>query len=151
MFDDLVIRAASVEDFVEAARIDREAMGADGYPLYFFRQALSMFDDGFLVAVQGEEMLGQGFVGARAGDPETAELYSIVVAKAARGQGVGRKLTAASIDWAARQGCRRIVLTVSPDNAPAYAIYESLGFQIEHREENYYGDGAPRLFMTRDF
>ena len=150
MSEDLVIRAATVEDLAEAARIDREEMGADGYPLYFFRQALSMFGDGFLVAMRGGDMLGEAFVGARATDPETAELYSIVVDKASRGQGVGRRLTAAAIDWARSKGCRRVVLTVVPENKPARAVYEALGFQIEHREENYYGDGAPRLFMTRD-
>ncbi|MGD2131146.1 MAG: GNAT family N-acetyltransferase [Maricaulaceae bacterium] len=150
MSDDVIIRAATLDDFTGAAHLDRDEMGAEeGYPLYFFRQAFGLFGDGFLVAVRNDEVLGYLLVGRRVDDPKTVEIYSIVVDKATRGQGVGRKLTAAGIAWAQERAAGRVVLTVEPTNAAARAVYESLGFETERAYEDYYGDGTPRLFMTR--
>jgi ribosomal protein S18 acetylase RimI-like enzyme len=42
----------------------------------------------------------------------------------------------------------RIDLVTHPENAPALALYSSLGFVIEERLEDYYGDGEPRLMLA---
>jgi L-phenylalanine/L-methionine N-acetyltransferase len=58
------------------------------------------------------------------------------------GQGVGRRLMAACIDLADNWlGITRIELSVYVDNAPAIALYESCGFEIE---------GTARNFCLRD-
>ena len=44
---------------------------------------------------------------------------------------------------------KRIDLVTHPDNIKAIALYQSLGFAIESRKENYYGDGEPRIVMAR--
>lgn len=41
----------------------------------------------------------------------------------------------------------RIDLVTHPDN-PALRVYQSLGFKIEERKENYWGDGEPRLVLA---
>ena len=41
----------------------------------------------------------------------------------------------------------RIDLVTHPEN-PALELYESLGFVVETRKENYYGDGEPRLVLA---
>ena len=41
----------------------------------------------------------------------------------------------------------RIDLVTHPDNVKAIRLYESFGFIIESRKENYFGDGEPRLIM----
>jgi len=41
-----------------------------------------------------------------------------------------------------------IDLVTHPDN-PALKLYESLGFTVEERKENYFGDGQPRLVLAR--
>ncbi len=47
---------------------------------------------------------------------------------------------------------KRIDLVTHPENSAALELYLSLGFQVESREEDYYGDGQPRLVLvkTRD-
>jgi ribosomal-protein-alanine N-acetyltransferase len=47
------------------------------------------------------------------------------------------------------KGCARIDLVTHPDNAAAIALYGSLGFALESRKEDYFGDGEPRVVMQR--
>lgn len=63
----------------------------------------------------------------------------IFVSEAARGQGVGRALMAAGLDWAeANPILRKIGLSVFADNARAVALYQALGFEQEgHRRGEY--------------
>lgn len=41
-----------------------------------------------------------------------------------------------------------IDLATHPDNERAIKLYESLGFTLGERVENYFGDGEPRIIMT---
>ena len=50
---------------------------------------------------------------------------------AGRGSGLGRALVQAAIERARERGCRRIELDVDEANAPALALYRSLGFSGE--------------------
>lgn len=43
---------------------------------------------------------------------------------------------------------KRIDLVTHPDNFKAIKLYELLGFKIEARKENYFGDGEPRVVMS---
>ncbi len=58
-----------------------------------------------------------------------ALLEDVVVGKAMRGSGIGRKLLAAAIETARADGCLRITLLTDPDNARAHALYEGFGFK----------------------
>lgn len=55
-------------------------------------------------------------------------LFDIVVAAAWRGRGIGRRLVEGLLGWAAAQGHGEALLQVLADNAPARALYASLGF-----------------------
>ena len=58
------------------------------------------------------------------------------VLAAYRGQGVGRRLMAATLAHARSRGLTRVELEVRADNAPAIRLYESLGFVHEGRKRN---------------
>jgi RimJ/RimL family protein N-acetyltransferase len=47
------------------------------------------------------------------------------------------------------KACTRIDLVTHPDNTAAVGLYRSLGFAVERREEDYFGDGEPRVVMLR--
>lgn len=53
-----------------------------------------------------------------------------------RGQGIGRRLMAATLAHARNKGLTRVELEVRADNAPAIALYESMGFVQEGRKRN---------------
>jgi ribosomal protein S18 acetylase RimI-like enzyme len=60
---------------------------------------------------------------------EDCWLEDLYVRDDARGTGLGRALTEAVIERAATRGCARVELDVNSENAPALALYRSLGFE----------------------
>lgn len=46
------------------------------------------------------------------------------------------------------KGAYRIDLVTHPENKNALRLYASLGFKVESRSENFFGDGGPRLLLA---
>lgn len=73
-------------------------------------------------------------------------IRGVVVIPEFQGQGIARQVLTDFL--AEHKDVKRIDLVTHPDNAPALHLYQSLGFAIESRIENYYGDGEPRLVLV---
>lgn len=56
-------------------------------------------------------------------------LEDVIVGRAWRGRGHGRRLVEHVLDWARQQGMGRVTLLADQDNAHALAFYERLGFE----------------------
>ena len=54
---------------------------------------------------------------------------ALVVAEAARGQGIGRALMAAAETWAVERGCVLLEVTSNRRRVDAHAFYERLGYE----------------------
>lgn len=93
-----------------------------------------------------------GFVVARQIIDE-AEILTLGVLSECRRNGYARALISALSEHAERRGCRKVYLEVAADNAPALALYSSLGFsQIGRRTAYYRRRDAPpgdALVMAR--
>lgn len=61
-------------------------------------------------------------------DPSTVELAKLAVAEAARGRGIGQRLSTAAIEWARARGANQVVLVSSTRLKAALRLYERLGF-----------------------
>lgn len=63
-----------------------------------------------------------------------------------RRRGYAREAVGAMMDWAAGQGLRRFVLSISPENAPSLAIAAHFGFRKigSHIDED---DGLEEIFL----
>ncbi|NLT56408.1 MAG: mycothiol synthase [Actinomycetales bacterium] len=101
------------------------------------RMEESWFDpEGFLVAEDGSgEMAAFHWTkvhGEESGDLHghgpIGELYVVGVDPSAQGQGLGRAMTVAGLRWLRSRGLAQAMLYVDADNAPALALYRSLGF-----------------------
>ncbi len=78
-----------------------------------------------------------------------ARLYSISVAPASRGQGLGGKILAACEDHAVRRGAERLRLEVRSSNSSATRLYGAAGYRVIARLESYYPDGEAALRMEK--
>ncbi len=63
-----------------------------------------------------------------------------------RQQGIARQAMEQLLE---RIGDKECFLLVHPANTPALLIYLRLGFVIREWKENYFGNGEPRLFLSR--
>ena len=100
------------------------------------------------VLVEGDAafLLGRAVAGG-------AELLTLAVAPEARQRGLGRKLVARFLYQARLRGAEDAFLEVSAENAPAVALYESLGFARVGFRRGYYhttaGAGIDALVLRR--
>jgi ribosomal-protein-alanine N-acetyltransferase len=78
-----------------------------------------------------------GFVMARVAATE-AEILTLAVKPAARGQGLGRVLVSAAATHAHGLGASDMFLEAGSANAPALALYGRLGFKPVARRKGYY-------------
>ena len=78
----------------------------------------------YLLGRQNDRISGTVFVSC---DREIAMLHALVVHPRARRQGMAKKLTLACAKWAMGNGADILALMTTRENAPARALYESLG------------------------
>ena len=78
--------------------------------------------------------------------PDKSVYISIAVDPTYRRQGIAR--AAMSFILEKCKGAHRIDLVTHPENKNALQLYASLGFKVESRRENFFGDGEPRLVLA---
>lgn len=76
-----------------------------------------------------------------------AYISGLVVDPTVQRQGIGR--TAMLLLLEQLKDVQRIDLVVHPENTSGLALYASLGFETESKQENYFRDGEPRLILVK--
>ena len=95
---------------------------------------------GFLVA---DDPGGHGLLGScwtkihRSADPAMGEIYVISVDPSHNGQGWGRALTVAGLQWLAGRGLSLGMLYTDAANEAAVSLYRALGFELDHVDRSY--------------
>lgn len=135
------VRPATRADLAALVALENASFDGDRLSPRQWRRHLAGSGACVLVAVDDAALLGAAVVFFRRGS-RVARLYSMAVASAARGRGVGRALLGAAETEALRRGCRRMRLEVRADNEAALRLYERAGFACIARLESYYEDGA---------
>lgn len=97
-----------------------------------------IYEDGYLV----------GSTEYQIKSPDHAYLSGIVIHPNFQEQGIARK--AALFRLNKLENFKRIDLVTHPNNFKIINLYQSLGFKVEKRVENYFGDGEPRLVLARE-
>lgn len=144
----VAVRPAEAGDVRALFEFERTLYGSDSLPYFFLRQAVDALPGTFLVAVADGRPAGYALGSMQAGDAH-AWILSIVVDPARQGRGIGRMLAAALVERFEARGATETWLHVSPSNAPAVALYESLGFAAVREEPHYFGPLEHRLIMRR--
>ena len=91
----------------------------------------------------GNEIVGS--VSYEVEGSEHVHISGVVVKPEFQGKGIATAALKQILNQYA--SARRIDLETHPDN-PALKLYESLGFKVESRVEDYWGDGEPRVVLA---
>jgi ribosomal-protein-alanine acetyltransferase len=141
------LRASLLDRIVQ---IERASFGNDAWDRNLFAKYGRTCGDLFLVAGEGKNICGYMITCVRKrGELQTAELASVAVDPAARGQGVASALMEATLRRLRRRGVARLSLMVKVTNGPAYAFYERYQFHKVRRVRGYYEDAADGWLMSR--
>ena len=135
------IRRALPADLAALVVLERAAFTTDHLSQRQYRRHLRSDSAAVLAAVDGSGLLGKAVVFFHRGS-DIVRLYSIAVADAARGRGLGEALLAAAERTAFRHGARRMRLEVRKDNAAAIRLYERTGYRRLGAYAQFYEDGA---------
>jgi GNAT superfamily N-acetyltransferase len=85
-------------------------------------------DHAVLVAEIDEAWLGMAVADVASTRPDRANLFGMWVEPSRRGQGIGRALVDAVLEWARVRGMRSVHLGVTGTNPSAMAMYRRSGF-----------------------
>jgi len=100
--------------------------------------------DLFLTAWREGEMLGSITLDATGGGGKGAHLRWFIVSDAARGTGLGGRLMAETMRFAADRGCRNLWLTTFAGLGPARRLYEKHGFRLTQESDADQWNGGVR-------
>ena len=97
-----------------------------------FGEVSSAPEHSLLVAEAAGRVVGLMHIFARPAleNPREVVVQAIVVDKAFRRSGAGRRLMAAAEHWGSERGCRSVVLSSNIARAPAHAFYAALGYRV---------------------
>lgn len=142
----LQVRPARPDELPAILEIERAAFGAHAWTEAMLSGALSAAPDLFLVAREGEVLVGHA-IGQVAGD--VGEVLELATAPQARRRGVGAALLEALEGALRARGAVELWLELRADNAAAMALYRRQGYAITGRRPRYYADGMDAVLMSR--
>jgi ribosomal-protein-alanine N-acetyltransferase len=123
--------------------------GDDPWPARAFLAELEAKHNHYVAARADDKLIGYGGI-ARLGrkKPYEYEIHTIGVDAAYQGQGIGRQLLTALLEYA---NGGTIFLEVRTHNDAAISLYESVGFvRVGMRRRYYRASGADAYTMRRD-
>jgi ribosomal-protein-alanine N-acetyltransferase len=123
--------------------------GDDPWPARVFMAELEAKHNHYVAARADDKLVGYGGI-SRLGrkKPYEYEIHTIGVDAAYQGQGIGRQMLTALLEYA---NGGTIFLEVRTDNDAAISLYESVGFvRVGMRRRYYRASGADAYTMRRD-
>jgi ribosomal-protein-alanine N-acetyltransferase len=139
-----------MSDLDDVLAIERASFGADAYDRNLFAELSGKCGRLFLVAAAASGIRAYMVTAAavRRGVP-CAELVSVAVGPACRGQGIASSLMRSTLRRLRLRRVRRFTLAVRTSNRPAQALYARFGFAGLRRIRRYYEDGEDALVLCK--
>lgn len=146
MISNNAISHAAKADLPFIYQLDHDSFTGEGYPAFFLRQAFDCWRNHFwvmkendhviayLLLVPSSDILGDGWI------------LSLAVSEHARGQGIAKAMITHMIAHATE--FKRLLLTVSPYNIAALALYQQFGFAEIAHENDYFEQGDSRAILA---
>ncbi|BFM49869.1 GNAT family N-acetyltransferase [Marinomonas sp. THO17] len=136
-----LIRPAVESDVLGLERLDTQS---NPYPWgkTLISDALAVRLNWVVCEAQNPQAIAAWLTASRAVDQSELEL--IVVDQSARRQGLAKAMTLNWLQELTSKGVKEFLLEVRESNVEAIRLYESLGFELVGRRQNYYKTAAGR-------
>ena len=131
---EIVIKPLQEEYVDQVCVLEEEAFSMPWHKESFL-EMIANKDACYLVALQGEEVLGCCGLRNIVGE---GEITNVVTKSSARRKGIAQKLLNAVLERGAQMGVHAFTLEVRKSNMAAIRLYESFGFQMEGIRKNFY-------------
>jgi ribosomal protein S18 acetylase RimI-like enzyme len=145
---DFYIRVAATSDLGALELLEQQCFSHDRLSGRSLQRLLTRSQGELWVAERAGQLLGSAVLLLRRGN-RRARLYSLAVAPAARGLGLGRRLLERVEARALARGCSHLRLEVRLDNHAALNLYEANGYRHLRSLPGYYQDGAEGLRLEK--
>jgi len=136
---------AREDEFAQVHALVANCHPLEIYPRHVYKIMLRYFGETCYVARTRRNLVGWvlGFLTGR--DPETYFLWQIGVHPIMQGQGTGQQLLDFAEQDLRRKGCRRVEVTIDPENIPSRKLFENAGYRNISRsvDEVVTVDGQP--------
>ncbi len=140
------LKKASVSDIPALLELEKSVAGTNTYsPMLTENEWKEEMKKGDVYLIERDGVVMGNLSYERQGN-DHVYISGLAVSPAFQGQGVAREVLANLL--LEFKNVKRIDLVTHPDNHAALQLYQSLGFVIESRKENYFGDGEPRLVLV---
>ena len=144
---ELTFKLANKENIADLLLIEQTTLGLKTYSAMLEQSEWEdAIKNGPVFLVKDSEQENIGYVSYELKSNNHAYISGIVIVPKFQGQGLAKRIMNHVLEEI--HVIKRIDLVTHPDNIKAIKLYESLGFTIESRKENYFGDGEPRVTMA---
>ncbi len=144
------IRPFRMSDLDAVLALERASFGADAYDRNLFADLFGRCGRLFLVAAAGAGIRAYMVTATAVGRATlSAELVSVAVGPACRGQGIASSLMRSTLRRLRLRRVRQFTLAVRASNWPAQALYSKFGFARLRQIRGYYEDGEDALVMRK--
>jgi len=146
----MTLRPATSGDLPAIMRLERASFPTDAWSDETMGTELTSAHNVYLVDEEAGHIVGYGGVRALEGGAD-ADIQTIALDEAIRGQGRGRVLLRALIAAAIERGAKELFLEVRADNPVAEGLYASEGFaELGRRPRYYQPDDVDAVVMRLD-
>ena len=140
------LKRATIQDIPALLSIEKSVAGTKIYsPMLEESEWIEEFDNGPIYLIEKDGIV-VGNISYEKKSDDRVYISGLAIDSHFQNQGIAREVLGQILE--SLKDIKRIDLMTHPENTVALKLYQSLGFVIESRKENYYGDGEPRLVLA---
>jgi len=141
------LRKATTEDIESLVLIEKSVSGLKTYSAMVTKEEWEEELAKSKVYIIEKDDVAIGNISYEIKDDKHAHLSGFVIIPDFQGQGIGREVLVKILEELKDK--ERIDLVTHPHNTKAVLLYLSFGFIIESWKDNYFGDGEPRIVLSK--
>jgi len=144
--DSVTLKRATSDDKQEVADIEKKTSSEIYHARISEKEINDFFENNVIYLIKNGDVC-VGFTSYENISEKSVHIDGLVIKEEYRRHGYAKQAMAILFDKLS--DCSRIELVTHPHNNNALCLYLSIGFYIESWQDNYFGDGQPRLMLVK--